>query len=54
MSPLRCLLSAAVVLALCHSLPAADAKEKVSSGPVSYYKDVRPIFQQQCRDRARG
>jgi WD40 repeat protein len=51
MTLLRSLLSAAVVLALTHSLPAADAKDKdkAPSGPVSYYKDVRRVFQQHCQ-----
>ena len=51
MTLLRALLSAAVVLALTHSLPAADAKDKdkAPSGPVSYYKDVRRVFQQHCQ-----
>lgn len=49
MTPLRSLLAVAAVLALSQSMHAADAKDKTTTGPVSYYKDVRRVFQQHCQ-----
>lgn len=49
MTPFRSLSSAAAALALCVVAVAADPKDKSPAGPVSYYKDVRRLFQQHCQ-----
>src|SRR6184192_4329464 len=51
MTVVRCLLLAAVVAAGGPLLRAAEPKEKTPTLPaeVSYYKDVRPLFQQHCQ-----
>src|SRR5262245_49822676 len=48
MTPLRPTLSAALILLAGGPLLAAD-KDKSVSGPISYYKEVRRIFQQHCQ-----
>ncbi len=51
MSLVRCLPFAALVLALCGPLFAAEPADKDSPPPaeVSYYKEIRPILQQHCQ-----
>src|SRR5262245_53432688 len=47
----RCLHAAAAVLTLVWAATAAEPADKKGddSAPVSYYRQVRPIFQQQCQ-----
>src|SRR5262245_53382875 len=45
----RLLLFAGVLLALPAIAPAAEPEKKEPAGPVSYYRDVRRLFQQHCQ-----
>jgi WD40 repeat protein len=49
MSASRALLLAGALLALPAPSPAAEPEKKEPAGPVSYYRDVRRIFQQHCQ-----
>jgi WD40 repeat protein/mono/diheme cytochrome c family protein len=46
---IRSLLSAGMMFVAIASTSAADPKDDKSSDKVSYYKDVRPVFQQNCQ-----
>lgn len=49
MKRLGCLVLALAVAAMAPSAPAADADKPGESGKVSYYRQVRPIFQEHCQ-----
>src|SRR5579884_3554085 len=51
MTAVRRLALALVLLALARPLPAAEPPDKTpeTPAPVSYYREVRPIFQQHCQ-----
>lgn len=49
MTSLRPVIFAAFFLLPAGPLAAADTKDKKPTGPVSYYRDIRPVFQQHCQ-----
>jgi len=49
MNMARALAGAIACLALTRTLPATEPEKAKPSGPVSYYRDVRPIFVQHCQ-----